>query len=876
MKMRQLLYNLFIGFLVVAAFLPIYSLSKEIQRKTRRNMLTSAVTDKSSLPARPAPKSTTIRVDTSVGDQALETLEKITKKRTNKVNQKKSQNSSIFDDKDDEKIELHFENADFQNLINQIALIFDRTFIPDDSVQPLTQGGKALKGNKISFKTHKPLSRKDVWNLFTVFLDIGGFALVPQADPKTYRITSVNKAKKSSLPSFIGVDPESLPETDELIRYLYFVENSNITTIKSILDSLRSPSSALVILPEIKAFVLTDKAYGIKTLMKVVKELDKVTMPQSMSVLKLKRVDAEHVKKLYESLTQQDKQGVTSRLFPQRKQPTSLYFPENTRIIAEPRTNALILLGPQNAIKKIEDFVTKYVDIDPDKPYSPLHIYQLRYADTQTIANIMNNVTQFGKNTQAGKSGGVRGEDKYIKSITFTAEKETNQLIIRGDYEDYLKAVDIIAKLDEPQPQVAIEILILSVQMIDNKEIGAQIRNKKPGPEGFIGSNVNFQTSGLRAGSSAKGILENSSATIGAQRLLADLVSLVNGAPAGNTIISLGNDAFGVWGIFQMLRTITSLQVVSNPFLIATNKTPATVSLGEVRRVVTGTVVGTSNQDSFDNEEAVLDVKITPQINSDGMILLKIHIKIDEFINATDPSSANKTTREIKTQTIVADKEVLALGGLIENKVTNELSKTPILGNIPVLGWLFKNKRKSQNKNNLLVLLSTRIIEPEKEAALGEFTNDRIDGYRRDIGKMEDPAETKDPIYRMFFKAKEGMGDTELAIDNLIFQRHDTAKKRKKKVVKKKNTRKTRLARRKERKRKRLQKESNMPVQTPTNTQESVVLAQNKIVTKEPTAEKKKQIVQAKPPPKQPTTTIKHKKSSITGMLAQSDGKVSA
>ena len=102
------------------------------------------------------------------------------------------------------------------------------------------------------------------------------------------------------------------------------------------------------------------------------------------------------VKKLYDALMGGDDKN-QARMFNQRKPSSASYFPENTKIIPEPRTNSLILLGPADAIKKIEEFITSSVDVDLSQPYSPLHIIQLQYADALNVANIMSEVTQFGK-----------------------------------------------------------------------------------------------------------------------------------------------------------------------------------------------------------------------------------------------------------------------------------------------------------------------------------------------------------------------------------------------------------------------------------------------------------------------------------------------
>lgn len=703
-------------------------------------------------------ESITARLDSAIHSNSSSQIGEKTHKET----------SPQFNPQEIPSVEFHFENTDLQNVVTQIGEIFEVTFITDDIVSPPTPGIKVLKGNKVSFKTQRALSKKDAWNLFLTFLDLAGFAVVPQADPKIYKIMATDSAQRSSLRSFIGVDPAMLPNNDETIRYVYFIENSSIDTIKGIVETLKATTAPLQILQESKAFIITDKAYNIKSLMQIVKELDKVNLPQTLSVLKLRRADADTVKKLYDTLSNnEDDKNISARLFPARKQPSSLYFPENARIFAEPRTNALILIGPQDAVTKIEDFITKYLDVDQDKPYSPLKVYTLKYADAESVAAIMNEVTKFGKDTPAGQNGGVRGEDKYLKPMNFTPEKSTNRIIIRGDYEDYLKAIEIIAKLDEPQPQVAIEILIVSLNMNDSRALGTQLRSKIPTTG--ITNSPKFQTSGLFG----QGIVENTNTTApGVQRLLGNLLSLIGKASTGNTVVSFGTDAYGVWGVFAALESMANAQVVSNPFLTTTNKTPATVELGTTRRVTTAQVIGGGTaQNSQDDLKAALTVNITPQINSDGMISLHLDIAYNDFVDATNPSSATQNIRKVITDAIVADKEVLAIGGLIQNTTNDTTTKVPILGDIPILGWLFKNKTKIEQKTNLLILVSTRIINPEKTDISGPATQERINEYRNDMDHFEKPSDKHDPITKLFFTSAEKSSDR--VMDEFLFKRQE-------------------------------------------------------------------------------------------------------
>ena len=244
-----------------------------------------------------------------------------------KTNQANTSTYKQDDKKIDEHdtLEFHFENADLQNLVTQIEDFFNITFISDDNISPLAKDAKSIKGNKITFKTNAPLSREKAWDLFITFLYISGFAIVPTADQQFYKIAKIDSVQKSPEPTFIGVDSALLPDNDQIIRYVYFIANSTVEAIGSVVNMLKSKEAPAIPLQDAKAILIIDKAYNVKKLMEIVKELDKVTMPQELLVLKLKRVDADQVAKLYASLTQSDDKDF-ARFFTSRKQPTSLYF----------------------------------------------------------------------------------------------------------------------------------------------------------------------------------------------------------------------------------------------------------------------------------------------------------------------------------------------------------------------------------------------------------------------------------------------------------------------------------------------------------------------------------------------------------------------
>jgi hypothetical protein len=351
----------------------------------------------------------------------------------------------------------------------------------------------------------------------------------------------------------------------------------------------------------------------------------------------------------------------------------------------------------------------------------------------------------------------------------------------------------------------------------------------------------------------------------------------------------------------QMLQSVTNIQLVSNPFLIATNKTPAEVSLGQTRRVNTAEVIGATPAENIaaqGNESANLVVQVTPQITSDGMIVMDLDITIDTFIS-TDLTSPDKNTKKIKTSAILANKQVLALGGLVRHEVDNSVSKVPILGDIPILGWFFKNRQKHQDKQNLLILVSARIVEPTNPKDLGMYNQKHIAEYESTLSEFHTLAENKDPIHRLFFAPQ--YDSTEKQIDDFLFNR------------KKNKGEKSRVARRKNKKRHQntntlvtrvTPNATNIEIQKPNQSIPTQVIAAKKperasahvitstnqkpiqktiVTTPQPkTSDKPKSIIVHKAhvtePSSSPTTlgTKQRKNLSISDMLHNSASKVAA
>jgi len=672
---------------------------------------------------------------------------------------------------EDERVEMSFDNKELTELLKFLSDVLNITFILDDYIEPVRADGlQPLAGTKITFKSTVPLSLRQAWEIGLTFIEMAGFSIIPATQPRTYRVTASASRDKASanrepLPTFIGIDPELLPDTDAKIRYVYFAENAELATVTQIVETMKSGSSGPIIeVAPLRAVIVTDKAANIKSIMSILKEIDRVTLPETLSIIRLKHTDAREIRELYHRLIGKDPKSPQLNAFSrQKKASTTHFFSEATRVFEEPYTNSLIVLGTRENIKRFEEFI-KQVDKSTDIAFSPLHIIQLKYIDATSTAKILNDVIQkfnaHPANAAASLVGGVRDGNKFFRpTVRITEEPAGNRLIINGDYEEYLKIREIIDKLDVQQPQVAIKMLILNVDLSNTNELGVQLRNSQAccdgtgGTTSVLGSNVNFQTSMLGQIITNPAVGEPAPTNDnGGERLLGNLIRLadrigdISPFGIGNTLVTLGKDLFGFWGLLRVLQTYTRTSVIANPFMVTTHKYKTEFKVGETRRTTTAIVTGQRETQAQGDLSADLRVVITPQISYDDMVDLNVYIELGQF---TDETTQNRIVRKISTASLLANNEVLALGGFIRDRTVETTQKVPFFGDIPLIGWLFKFKSKIIERTSLLILICPQIIKP---GIAESFTDQKFFEAKDTVQHMRVPSENRDPIHRWLFK----------------------------------------------------------------------------------------------------------------------------
>ncbi|HJM68703.1 MAG TPA: secretin N-terminal domain-containing protein [Candidatus Babeliales bacterium] len=644
----------------------------------------------------------------------------------------------------DEQVNINFNNASLQNIADEISTLFNITFLPDDALKKAdgTPLGKGLADHKVTFNTHRTLTANQALNLFKTFLELAGFSMIATYDPLVYRITTIANANKSPLPTYINSPIESVPNNDTRIRYVLIIVNNSPKDIGTTLTKLKSKQATIEAFDDLNALVITDKAYNVRGLIQIARELDSGNLPETLSVIKLQEADADEVAKTIENLKQKD--GQRPQWGAAKKQPL-FYFPSDVKLIPS-RNNTLIILGGKEGVRRIENFISEHIDKKLKTNYNLLHVYPLNYALAEPVAEILTQVVQFGKTSSGAQNVSA---ETYFSDVFIQAEKQNNSLIIKANKEDYAMLQPIINGLDVQQPQVAIEVLIVDLRINKSKGLASQVRNRSD-------QTVNWQTSGFFNNAESTPQLAADGSLLGN---LLELVKTLNGSLAGTTLLSLGKTS--VWALFGILEKTTQSRVLSNPFLVSTNKYKASVSLGETRNVATQKISsgGEQGTQGFTEISAELKVTIVPQINEFGIINLNIEVLLEEFTSSESTTAANsqslgnKEIRVVKTTANVADGEVLALGGLIKSKSNSAITGTPALQRIPIVGRIFSNQNDVNDKENLVIFIAPKVIQPQQKTSQ-YYTENKADYLQQQFASFkrdDDHFQPNDPVRKWFF-----------------------------------------------------------------------------------------------------------------------------
>jgi general secretion pathway protein D len=587
---------------------------------------------------------------------------------------------------------------------------------------------------------------------------------------------------------------EDLPDTGQVVQTIFYLSNLKVkdpnSPIEQILKGptgMLSPTATFKVDEKTNALIITDKANVIRAAMTIIRQLDLEGIPDDIQVIPLYYVQATFIENLFKQLFTTAPQVATAPGSREGAGKTSSYFPPNTKVLALNRTNAIVIMGTTRAIRIVKEFIIKYIDHPLDSGKSILHLYDLQYLNAEEFAPILQ---QLVNKTDSGQSQAqaVAGPRRDFQDVIIEAEKTSitaaiapttaegapaaavsegvqqggNKLIIAARQEDWQRIKKLIDELDTPQPQVAIEVLVVDLNMVQDRILGDQMRNKS-GFNSSISDNVNFQTSNLTApiitpatsitnafGQTVNSFPPNALAS-NLFQFITDNNNLATSATPGSLLISFNDpNGSGIWNVIQILDKLTNNTILTQPFIVTSDNKQATISFSQDRLLAGG-----SNSDggaiTIKNEyvTAATAIDILPTISvGTKNINLQINITVNTFLT----NANNRATRLVQTNANVGDGEVLALGGLVINNESIVEFDTPLLARIPLVGWLFKRRQKVRNKTNLMIFICPKIIQPRIGGGADKYTENKLCFAENGLQESANFEDLRDPITRWFFK----------------------------------------------------------------------------------------------------------------------------
>ena len=701
-----------------------------------------------------------------------------------------------------QKIWFKFKDEPLIDVVNYLASAMNINVV-------LPQGQDALT-TKITYQFPDKISVDQAHEKLLSILKIAGYLFVPQGE--FHYIIKIDKdLNKQTLPLYINTPPSDLPDVDQMIRYVYYFANIQVppsansgggggfggstsgNALQTLLTDTLSKTFAYLVDPNLNCIIMTDYARNLRSIMEIVTEIDSYGFTDSIEIMPLTHTDATTITSLLMTQLITNSQanssgggGFGQPVATQAAPSASSYFTPSTKVVAETRSNSLIIMGKKESITRIKEFVKKYIDVPLESGDSILHIYPLQYLNATAFTPILTQIVtaQSGGSSTGAGFGGSTGQSsgtanpsagkQYFKNVLIQAEivapvtaaapastassssttgtapqaaqQGGNRLIIAAVREDWVRLKKLISDLDRPQPQVAIEMLIVDFTLQGNQNLGSQVRNK----QGMLPIGVNAQNSTLGP------IQFNNPTNPAWNGLMSNLLqipdangnNLVGGnAPQGTFVLSLQDNVnTGIAWVMEALLSYSNATILSHPFTVTLNNQPTSFQNGTTLLLPgAATVQKGATYVPIAPVTASLNVNITPMINGDSYINLGLNIVIAQF--ATGNSQIN---RSIVTNANVKDGQVLVLGGLTQTSTGTTNLATPGLEKIPVIGWLFKQKTKAVVKSNIAVFICPRILQ-STNGYCDSFTAEKFSVATDAVNLDKNFTALRDPITRWFF-----------------------------------------------------------------------------------------------------------------------------
>ena len=597
-------------------------------------------------------------------------------------------------------ISMDFTDVDLPVLIKFISEQTKKNFIFDERVQ-----------GKITIVSPRRISLDEAYNVFLSVLHVKGFATVEQEN--TIKIVPLRDIKQEDIPTEAAGEPGARIIT-RLIP-LQFIDTADVLPL---LTPLVSKDGMLTAFAPSNTLILIDSRSNIDKIVRILQEIDTQGTGNVMQVFQLKNASVAEIAKTLDLLYKESAAPQVSRRG-RAVRPTATKG-AGPKFIPDARTNILIVLAGQEVMEDIADLIGK-LDVPTPTGTGRINVYYLENADAEEVAKVLASLTEQrpGTTPQAARQGAtIKGviAAELEGGVKVTADKATNSLIIIASLNDYQTLVDVIKKLDIRRRQVYVEALIMEINLDNARDLGIEFRAAgELNNDGAIVGGTNFDFAG--------NLNELLASLATGNPLLFSGTGLLAAGIAGNVTLPDGTEIPAITAVLRAAQTANNVNILSTPHLLTMDNKEAEIIVAENVPFITSQSRDTTNLSNVINTVERKDVGIilrfTPRINESDFVSLDIYqessaVKEISLLQSTTVGPTT-TKRSASTSVLVKNGDTVILGGMMQETVSNNESRVPLLGSIPILGNLFKFSSISRKKTNLLIFLTPHIIKSPED-----------------------------------------------------------------------------------------------------------------------------------------------------------------
>jgi general secretion pathway protein D len=574
--------------------------------------------------------------------------------------------------KSEQFVSIDFNNVDINVFIKFMSELTGTNFVVDQRVK-----------GKVTIISPSKISLNEAYKVFESVLEVHGYTTVQSGE--VVKIIPSPDARSKSIETKLR-DEASAPE-DKIVTQLIPLRYADPVEIKRLFTPMVSKSSVILAYAPTNILIITDVYSNIKRLLRILKEIDITGIGQQISVIPIEYAEATKLVTMLNTVFKptRAKGKTTSEIA--------------ITMVADERTNIIVMLASEVDSLRIKKLIA-LVDKETPRGKGKINVYYCKNATAEELAKVLQDLpTQ-----QAGAPKGQQQPSVVAGKVRISADKATNSLIIMADKEDYLVLEDVIRKLDIPRSMVYIESLIMEVDMSTSLNIGI---DWSAFGSGSIDGKETVFGGGFRQGFVQPSELLQGGLTVG---LLTEPVTIA------------GIDVSNITAIINAVKTDDDFRILSTPQVLTTDNEEARITVGENRPFQTRSTTDVSGGtfESFEYRDVGKILKITPHVTEGRLVRMQISLEvtaIDQKATLTTSSTLPVTLkRTVDTTVIVRDQQTVVIGGLIDDSTTRSENKVPVLGDVPLLGWLFRNKADETVKTNLYVFLTPRVIKNPAEA----------------------------------------------------------------------------------------------------------------------------------------------------------------